>query len=137
MLPPPDVIRDYFDQMYQQAAAASAKDEERRRLRNEIETKKLQLELANMNSPAPQARRSIDTYEQQITAWFNRLPPDARKAPRSMEELINLLIGRTPGFRAHAPDVSRALQRMGWLRHRIWQSDGEGRRIWLPPFTAG
>ena len=133
MPPPPDVLSGYLAQLHQQAAAASAEAEERRRLRNEIEKKKLELELAGLNSPTPPARRSIDTYEAQIADWFNRLPPEARKAPRSMEEFINLLYGRTPGRKAHAPDVSRVLQRMGWVRRRIWQTDGEGRRIWLLP----
>jgi hypothetical protein len=125
----------YLQQLQQEAAEAAAEGEERRRLRKEIETKKLQLELASLSDTpkviAPK-RRPVDTYEAQITEWFNRLPPEARSAPRTMEEFINLLDGRTPGMRAHAPDVSRVLSRLGWVRKRIWKSDGEGRRTWIP-----
>jgi hypothetical protein len=132
--PPPAGIPSYLTQLHAHSAAIAADAEERRRLRNEIELKKLQLELANLSSPAASTqskRRPLDFYEQQITAWFNRLPPDARKAPRTMEEFLNLLQGRTLGMRAHAPDVSRVLQRMGWVRKRIWKADGEGRRVWM------
>jgi hypothetical protein len=131
--PPPGAIASFVAQIHQQTAAATAEADERRRLRNEIERRKLELELARLNSPAPQARRPIDTYEQQITEWFNQLPPEARKAPRTMEEFINILEGRTTGMRAHPGEVSRVLRRMRWVRRRCWKSDGEGHRIWLPP----
>lgn len=131
--PPPDVMRSFRDEMWQQAAAANTEADERRRLRNEIEKRKLELELASLSSQAAPGRRSIGTYENQITAWFNRLPPEARSAPRSMSEFINLVEGRSPGMRAHAPDVSRILSQLGWVRRRIWRADGEGRRVWIPP----
>lgn len=132
--PPPDVMRSFRDEMWHQAAASNTEADERRRLRNEIEMKKLQLELASLTSRTAPGRRSIDTYENQIKVWFKRLPPEARKAPRTMEEFINLLDGRTPGMKAHAPDVARILRgRLGWVRKRIWKADGEGRRVWMPP----
>lgn len=134
--PPPDVQRSAMQTYLDWARQESAKHDEQRRLRKEIELKKLQMELAGL-SETPKTvrpkRRSIDTYEAQITEWFNRLPPDARNAPRTMAEFINLLEGRTPGMRAHAPDVSRILVRLHWIRKRIWHADGEGRRVWLPP----
>lgn len=140
MPPPPDVQRDstltYMQSLREQAAIGIAEADERRHLRNQIEKRKLELELASL-SAMPKAvvpkHRSVDTYEAQITEWFNRLPPEARKAPRTMEEFINMLVGRTPGMRAHAPDVSRVLLRLGWVRRRIWKADGEGRRVWMPP----
>ncbi len=139
MTPPPDVMRDhttYMQQLRQVAAEANAEADERRRLRNEIEKRKLELELAALSATPKTVvpkRRAIDTYEAQITEWFSRLPPGARSAPRTMVEFITLLEGRTPGMRAHAPDVSRMLSRLGWVRRRIWQADGEGRRVWFPP----
>lgn len=132
--PPGDAVRDYLAVMYHQAAEANAEAEERRRLRNEIERKKLELELAQLNSGGNPVTRSLDSYEQQITEWFNRLPPEARKAPRTMEEFLNLLIGRTSGMRAHPGEVARVLRRLGWGRQRRWKVDGEGRRVWVPPY---
>lgn len=138
--PPPDADRDitisFMQQLRQQSAIANAEADERRHLRNQIEKRKLEMELASLSAMpktvVPQ-RRSVDTYQAQITEWFSRLPPAARAAPRTMAEFINLLDGRTPGMRAHAPDVSRVLSRLGWVRRRIWKADGEGRRVWLPP----
>jgi len=131
-----DSTLTYMQQLRQVAAQANAEADERRRLKNEIERRKLEMELAGVSatpkSVAPK-RRSIDTYEAQINEWFSRLPPAARAAPRTMAEFINLLDGRTPGMRAHAPDVSRILSRLGWVRRRSWASDGEGRRLWWPP----
>jgi hypothetical protein len=137
--PPPDVMRDhttYMQQLRQVAAEANAEADERRRLRNEIEKRKLEMELASLSATPKTVvhkRRSVDTYEAQITEWFSRLPPAARSAPRTMAEFINLLDGRTPGMKAHAPDVSQILFRLGWVRRRIWKADGEGRRVWTPP----
>jgi hypothetical protein len=138
--PPPDVagsyIKTYLEQTRQHAAAAVAEGEERRRLRKEIETRKLQLELASLSStpkPILPKRKPGNTYEAQITEWLRRLPPAARNAPRTMAEFINMLDGRTQGMAAHAPDVSRILMQLGWVRKRIWSADGEGRRVWIPP----
>jgi hypothetical protein len=143
--PPPDVMHDhtisYMQHLRAQAAIGNAEADERRRLRNEIEKRKLEIELASLSATpktvVPQ-RRPVDTYEAQITEWFSRLPPAARAAPRTMAEFINMLDGRTPGMRAHAPDVSRILRgRLGWVRKRIWSADGEGRRVWMPPTRHG
>jgi len=134
--PPPDVQHNGLQTYLDWARRESAQHDEHRRLKREIELKKLQMELAGLaETPKPvrSKRRSIDTYEAQITEWFDRLPPAARAAPRTMAEFINLLEGRTPGMRAHAPDVSRVLSRLSWVRKRVWRADGEGRRVWLPP----
>jgi hypothetical protein len=140
MPPPPDVDRHstltYMQQLREQVARSNAEGNEHRRLKNEIARRKLELELAALSATPKTVvpkRRSVDTYEAQITEWFSRLPPAARVAPRTMAEFINLLDGRTPGMRAHAPDVSRILSRLGWVRRRIWKADGEGRRVWVPP----
>ena len=134
--PPADFCRDHPLSYMQQLRARSAEHDEHLRLKREIELKKLQMELAGLSPPTkppPAQRKSRDFYAQQITAWFNRLPTEARNAPRTMEEFINLLAGRTPGMRAHAPDVSQVLSGLGWVRRRDWKANGEGRRLWWPP----
>lgn len=136
MPPPPPDVTSYLNILQRDMAQRSAEAEEVRRLRREIEIRKLEMELAALSSPTQltkPTRRPSDFYEQQINAWFNRLPPEARKAPRSMEEFLNLLEGRTPRMRAHAPEVSRALTAKGWVRQRNWKVDGGGRRLWWPP----
>ncbi len=136
MSPPPDKTSSYLQMLQRDMAERSAEHEEHRRLKREIELKKLQLELANLSAtpkPVTPKRKPLDIYEAQITAWYSRLPPAARNSPRAMEEFINLLDGRTPGMKAHAPDVSRILSRLGWVRRRIWKADGEGRRVWILP----
>jgi hypothetical protein len=133
---PPDETSSYLEMLHRDMQQRAAETDEMRNLKREIEKRKLEMELAGL-SETPKTvvpkRRSIDTYEAQITEWFSRLPPAARAAPRTMAEFINLLDGRTPGMRAHAPDASRILSRLGWIRKRIWKADGEGRRVWLPP----
>lgn len=134
--PPADFGRDQTLSYMQRLCAHSAEHEEILRLKRELELKKLRTELADLSSattPPPAKRKPQDFYAQQITAWFKRLPPEARNAPRTMEEFINLLQGRTPGMRAHAPEVSKALSGLGWVRRRDWKADGEGRRLWWPP----
>jgi hypothetical protein len=121
--------------LHRDMAQRAAEYDEHRRLKREIEKRKLELELAGLSSPTKPTqptRRPLDFYEQQITAWFNRLPPEARAAPRTMEEFLNLLQGRTPGMRPHAPDLSRVLSSLGWIRKRNWKSDGAGVRLWWP-----
>jgi hypothetical protein len=134
MSPPPEEKSSYLEMIQRDSAQRCAEFEEIRRLKHEITLRNMKIDLANLSvTPRPMApkRKPLDFYEAQITEWFNRLPPTARAAHRTMQEFINLLEGRTPGMRAHAPDVSRVLQRMGWVRRRIWQRDGEGRRVWL------
>ncbi len=131
--PPPGECQTELTSFAARLQQACTDYNEHRRLLKEIDRIKLQMQLAILSSsPTQPQRQPIDTYEQQITAWFNRLPPEARKAPRTMEELIRLLVGRTPGMNAHAGDVSRVLVKMGWTRRRIWDTAGEGRRIWFP-----
>jgi len=138
--PPPGEMGAFLNRLQLDLNQRMAETEERRHLRNEIERRKLELELASLTAPvpgpastSPTQRRTISTYEQQIIAWFKRLPPEARKAPRTMEEFISLLQGRTSGTPAHPGEVSRVLNQIGWIRRRNWKSDGEGRRMWWPP----
>ena len=133
MPPPPDAKTSYLQMIRHDMAQRATEYDEFRRLKIEIAKRKLELELAGLSVPSQPSRRPVDFYVQQITAWFDRLPPEARKAPRTMEEFINLLQGRTPGMRAHAPDVSQVLSGLGWVRRRDWKANGEGRRLWWPP----
>lgn len=136
MPPPPDASATYLQILQRDYAQRNAEHEEVRRLKREIEVKKLQQELADLsapNKPNKPQRRPIEFYGEQLAGWFNNMPAVARYAPRSMEELLSILKGRTPGMRPHAGDVSKILARQGWKRKRHWQADGEGRRLWYPP----
>ena len=136
MPPPPADTASYMQMLHRDMRQRADEADEMRSLKREIELKKLQMELAGLSSPTKPrqpTRRPLDFYEQQITAWLNRLPPEVRRVPRMMEDFINMLEGRTPDMRAHAPDVSRVLISAGWKRKRHWKSDGEGRRLWYPP----
>jgi len=138
--PPPDKTSSFLEILHRDMAQRAAEHDQVRRLRREIEVKKLQMELADLSAPhkpVKTQRRLLGFYEQQITAWFNRLPPEAKNAPRTMEELINLLEGRTPGRRPHAPEVAKTLRSLRWSRRRCWKSDGEARRLWYPPLANG
>lgn len=130
-------MRSYLQQIHLSMQDRQAQQDELRRLRNEIEKRKLERDLAELNSPVKKLtrpeRQTIDTYEVQLNEWYNRLPAEARRAPRTMVEFVNLLTGRTPGMNAHPADVSRILRRLGWTRKRNWKADGEGCRVWWPP----
>jgi hypothetical protein len=141
MPPPPSEFYLHLESMRREAAQRNAEHEELRRLKREIEKKKLEQELACLSTKASTTatihthpvRHPLDFYAQQITTWFNRLPIEARSAPRTMDEFVSLLQGRTPGMNAHPGDVSRILKKIGWVRRRNWKSDGEGVRMWWPP----
>ncbi len=130
--PPPDVARTYLEKLHLDYVQRSNEFEEVRRLKRDIELRKLQMELADLSPVRPQ-RRSIDFYSDQLAVWFNNLPAAARQVPRSMDEFLSILKGRTPGMRPHAPEIAQALKSQRWSRKRCWKSDGEGRRLWYPP----
>ena len=133
MPPPPDATGSYLEILQRDYAQRAAEQEEVRRLRREIEKKKLEQELADLSAPNKPSRKPIEFYGDQLAGWFNSLPTVARQAPRSMEELLSILKGRSPGMRPHAGDLSKVLIREGWKRKRHWKADGEGRRLWYPP----
>ena len=113
--PPADFVRDQTLSYMQQLRARSAEHDEHLRLKREIELKKLQMELAGLSSstkPPPAKRKPRDFYAQQITAWFDRLPPEARKAPRTMEEFINLLARPHAG---HEGTCARCVTGIVWF----------------------
>jgi hypothetical protein len=130
--PPAPATESFIRQHILQLAAVRDEHDEIRRLKREIEKRRLEQELAALSSPTQQTkqdRKSLDFYANQIRHWHDNLPPDARRAPRSMIEILSLLQGRTPGSRPHAPEVAEVLRQLGWSRKRCWQGDG-GRRLW-------
>ena len=133
--PPPDESGNRFALQIDRLREIAEENREIVRLRNQIEKRKLELELASLNSVAAKPRKPerlpIESYETQITNWHNRLPQEARQAPRAMEEFVRLLKGRTPGLNAHPAEISTVLKRLGWKRTRTWKADGEGRRMWF------
>ncbi len=69
----------------------------------------------------------------QIREWHAALPVELRQAPRTMDELIKLLPGRSgSGRQARAGDISDCLLSLGWKQKRSWKGP-RFRRIWVPP----
>ena len=130
--PPPDKARGFQTWMEK---INSANDYRARldQAERELKLKKLAAEVGELGKIAKSKRRPLSTYVDQITSWHAQLPPELRRAPRTMQEFLALLIGRSPGLQANAGEVSKILFDLGWRRMRIWKKDGEGKRLWLPP----
>jgi hypothetical protein len=121
-------INGYLAELHQRATEIAAEGEERRRLRKEIETKKLQLELASLSA----SPKSVKPLDDQIVELMRTLPPQLRDRPWSMAELVQRLTGKYRD-RPHAQCVSAALLRRGWRKERRYGQGYEGRRLWWPP----
>jgi hypothetical protein len=136
MSTPPDAadryMQTYLNELNRRSAESAAEGEERRRLRKELETKKLQLELARL-SASPKAVKSLDD---QIVELMRTLPPQLRDRPWSMAELVQRLTGKYRD-RPHAQNVGEALRRLGWRRERRYADGYDGRRVWFPPGCPG
>ena len=65
----------------------------------------------------------------QVEVLMRSLPPAQRDRPWSMDEFINRLEGRYSA-RPHPMKVGQALRSLGWVAHRDWTRNGEGRRVW-------
>ena len=132
MSPPPTdpgarYMQSYLQELNRKSAEAAADGEERRRLRKEIETKQLQLQLAAL-SASPKSVKSLDD---QITELMRTLPPQMRNRPWSMQELVQRLTGKYRD-RPHGQQIGSALRRLGWLRERRYGPGYDGVRVWLP-----
>lgn len=136
MSPPPDAadryMQTYLHELNRQAADAAEENEERRRLRKEIETKKLQLELAGLST----SPTTVKPLEDQIVELMRTLPPQLRDRPWSMAELVTRLTGKYRD-RPHTQCVGEALRRLGWRRERRYADGYDGRRVWFPPACPG
>lgn len=71
-------------------------------------------------------------YAEQIQLWFSSMTDQEKSSPRSIDEFIAILSGRTPGMRPSAREIAKALRSLGWVRVRVWRGDAEGRRVWVP-----
>lgn len=78
------------------------------------------------------APKTVKPLDQQITELMRSLPPALRNRPWAIHDLVNRLEGRYQD-RPHAQGVGQALRRLGWQRIRPENSEGQGRRMWLPP----
>ncbi len=137
MSPPPTdpgarYMQSYLQELNRKSAEAAAEGEERRRLRKEIETKKLQLELASLSA----APRSVKPLDVQIVELMRTLPPQLRDRPWSMAELVQRLTGKYRA-RPSAQHVGTALSRLRWRRDRLWSAGAMGQRVWWPPPNEG
>jgi hypothetical protein len=121
-------MQSYLQELNRKSAEAAAEGEERRRLRKEIETKKLQLELASLSA----SPKSVKPLEDQIVELMRTLPPPLRDRPWSMAELVTRLTGKYRD-RPHGQNVSAALLRLGWRKERRYGQGYLGRRVWMPP----
>ena len=96
--------------------------------------------LEQLRKAAQQASRPTITTQEAgqdltipIREWHTALPAALRKAPRTMDELVKFLPGRSgQGRQARAGDIADALLRLGWQRRRCWQGP-RYRRYWDPP----
>lgn len=102
-------LKDYIDNLRQNATAKSEKIE----------------------SPAQQAR-TYKPLTEQITELMQSLPHALKNKPWSMQELVSRLDGKYRD-RPHAQLVGIALRQMGWTRKRLWNTQYQGVRLWIPP----
>ncbi len=67
-----------------------------------------------------------------VNNWFNDLPPEAKRAARTMDEFLRLLPAKSGQGHAAARDVAKVLTVLGWQRKRTWVT-APYRRYWVPP----
>jgi len=66
---------------------------------------------------------------------MHSLPPTIRDRPWAIQDIVNRLEGRYRQH-PHAQGVGQALRRLGWTRIRPEDTNGQGRRLWLPSGVA-
>lgn len=74
--------------------------------------------------PPPVSRSLPTPLEARFLAWFNSLPEFTRNRPFSMAE-FEVALSTQGRF------ISRVLLRLGWRRHRQWNSRGHYHRFWV------
>ena len=60
-----------------------------------------------------------------IKDWWQKLPPEERYRPYSMDELVAV-------FKAAPGRLGIALAEEGWARRRVWDATNY-KRYWVPP----
>ncbi len=69
---------------------------------------------------------------EQITELMQTLPYALKNKPWSMQELVSRLDGKYRD-RPHTQLVGIALRQLGWSRKRLWNTQYQGIRLWIPP----
>ena len=102
-------LKDYIDNLRQTAVAQNTPKE-----------------------PSPKQVRVYKPLTEQITELMQSLPYALKNKPWSMQELVSRLDGKYRD-RPHAQLVGIALKELGWSRKRLWNTDYQGVRLWIPP----
>ncbi len=87
------------------------------------------------NTPKESSQEQVRTYKpltEQITELMQSLPYALKNKPWSMQELVSRLDGKYRD-RPHAQLVGIALRQLGWSRKRLWNTEYQGVRLWIPP----
>lgn len=87
------------------------------------------------NTPKDLPQQQAQAYKpltEQITELMQSLPYALKNKPWSMQELVSRLHGKYRD-RPHAQLVGIALRQMGWTRKRLWNTQYQGVRLWIPP----
>jgi len=104
-------------------------------LKNYIDNLRQEAALKNENLSARLSQSNPKAYvplKDQITELMSSLPYALQNKPWSMQELTQRLNGKFRD-RPHAQMVGIALRQLGWTRKRLWSSDYQGVRLWIPP----
>jgi hypothetical protein len=104
-------------------------------LKNYIDNLRQEAALKNENSSSLPSESNPKEYvplKDQITELMSSLPYALKNKPWSMQELTQRLNGKYRD-RPHPQMVGIALRQLGWTRKRLWSSDYQGVRLWIPP----
>ena len=84
--------------------------------------------IAELNklAVAPAQTQPTPTLRQRFETWFCGLPEFVRDRAFSMSEFETAM--ETQG-----KYISPVLLQLGWRRERVWRTDGQYNRYWLPP----
>lgn len=95
----------------------------------------LRQNAVSQNTPKEPSQGQVRTYKpltEQITELMQSLPYALKNKPWSMQELVSRLDGKYRD-RPHAQLVGIALRQLGWSRKRLWNTEYQGVRLWIPP----
>lgn len=95
----------------------------------------LRQNAVEQNTPKELHQQQVHTYKpltEQITELMQSLPYALTNKPWSMQELVSRLDGKYRN-RPHAKMVGIALRQLGWSRKRLWNTEYQGVRLWIPP----
>ena len=95
----------------------------------------LRQNAVTQSTPKELPEQQVSAYKpltEQITKLMQSLPNALKNKPWSMQELVSRLDGKYRD-RPHAQLVGIALRQLGWSRKRLWNTEYQGVRLWIPP----